>query len=160
TITKSIVVPGSYYLVVDSHDGGSVGAYDLSVKFLAGEGDSCTGAEECGPGLVCRVPLGGTHKVCSKHVCQDGVDDDGDTKNDYPNDPGCASPTDDDESDSCPGAGCPECADGIDNDGDTKIDFGPGGDPTCSAASSASEACVSMDGVQTITTAATLGTTV
>ena len=59
-------------------------------------------------------------------MCEDGLDEDNDGKNDYPDDPGCSSPTDDDESDTCPGvnAGCPECADGIDNDGDGAVDEG------------------------------------
>ena len=95
------------------HEDRPAGAYDLNVEFLAGEGDPCATGDDCGPGLVCRVPLGGSAKVCAKHVCQDGVDDDGDGKNDYPDDPGCAAPTDDDETDDCPsGPNCPECGDG------------------------------------------------
>jgi large repetitive protein len=157
TVTQSIATPGTYYLVVDAHDSGTSGTYDLTVKFLTGEGEVCSGPDDCGPGLVCRIPLGGSQKVCSKHVCNDGVDDDGDGKLDYPTDPGCTSPDDDDESDPCPGAGCPECADGIDNDGDGKIDYPA--DPTCTSASSASESCVSTDGVVEITTAVTMGDT-
>jgi len=152
-IAVSIATPGTYYLG---------GAYDLTVKFLTGEGESCQGLgpDECGPGLICRVPLGMTTKSCQKHVCGDGVDDDGDGKNDFPQDPGCTSLDDDDESDNCfptPGPGCPECADGIDNDGDTHADFP--GDTTCTSASSASESCVSTDGVTQITQAVTMGDT-
>ena len=158
TVTVSIPTPGVYYLVVDAHDSGAGGAYDLQVDFLTGEGELCDAPATCGPGLVCRVPLGMTQKVCSKHVCNDGVDDDGDGKNDYPTDPGCTSPDDDDETDTCPGAGCPECADGIDNDGDSKIDYP--NDPSCSSASGASESCVSTDGVASITTTTTAGTTI
>jgi large repetitive protein len=160
TLTQSISTPGTYYLVVDSKDA-TGGSYKVSVKFLTGEGETCGGQDDCGPGLVCRVPFGGTEKVCSKHVCEDGLDDDGDGKIDYPNDPGCTSPQDDDESDGCPGVGpnCPECGDGVDNDMDGKIDYGPNGDPTCTSASSASEACVSTDGVTAITTATTASTT-
>lgn len=162
SITKSISTPGTYYLVVDAHDSASAGAFDVQVTFLAGEGTECAGPTDCGPGLVCRLPKNGTAKVCSKHVCEDNVDEDGDGKNGYPDDPGCTTPTDDDESDSCPGVGpnCPECADGVDNDMDMKIDFGPNGDATCTSASSASESCVSTDGVQQIIGPATPGTTV
>ena len=49
-------------------------------------------------------------------ACQDGLDNDGDTQIDYPNDPGCTSTADNDETN-------PACSDGIDNDGDTKIDY-------------------------------------
>jgi large repetitive protein len=159
TLTQSISTPGTYYLVVDAHDSGSGGAYDLSVKFLTGEGEVCSGPDDCGPGLVCRIPLGGTQKVCSKHVCSDGVDDDmpPDGKLDYPDDPGCTSPDDDDETDTCPGAGCPECADGMDNDSDGHIDYPD--DTTCTSASSASESCVSTDGVVQIVGPQTMGDT-
>ncbi len=161
TITYSVTTPGTYYLVVDSWDS-TGGAYALTVKFLTGEGQACSGPDDCGPGLVCRIPEGGTMKVCSKHECSDGVDDDGDGKIDFPNDPGCTSPTDNDESDDCfptVGPNCPQCADGIDNDGDGKIDYGtgPNNDPTCTSASDTSEACVSTEGVSEIVAAMTMG---
>jgi hypothetical protein len=162
SITQSIATPGTYYLVVDAHDPAAGGAYDLTVKFLTGEGESCSGADDCGPGLVCRVFQDSPTKVCAKHVCEDGVDDDGDALMDYPNDPGCTALDDEDETDGCPGVGpdCPECGDGFDNDGDMKTDFGTSGDTTCTSASDASEACVSTDGVSAITTATVMGTTV
>jgi Tol biopolymer transport system component len=52
-------------------------------------------------------------------ACNDGIDNDGDTKVDYPADPGCGSSTDSDESNPVG----PACSDGVDNDGDTKIDY-------------------------------------
>jgi hypothetical protein len=161
TVTKSITTPGTYYLVVDTQSSAMAGAYDLSVKFLTGEGETCSGADDCGPGLVCRIPGGGTQKICTKEVCEDTIDDDMDGKNGYPSDPGCSSPTDQDETDSCPGIGpnCPECGDGVDNDGDGQTDYGTGGDVTCKAAGDASEACVSQEGVAAITTAMTMGMT-
>ena len=61
--------------------------------------------------------------------CSDDVDNDGDTKIDYPNDPGCTSRADTDEAD--PPAP-PACADGLDNDSDLRIDLA---DPGCSSAS-------------------------
>jgi hypothetical protein len=58
-------------------------------------------------------------------VCRDGIDNDGDTLIDYPNDPGCGAPSDTDED--------PICNDGQDNDGDAKVDYPA--DPGCTAAS-------------------------
>jgi len=157
SVTYSAATPGTYYLVVDTKSSAG-GSYDLNVQFLVGEGDPCSTGDDCGPGLVCRVPLGGSAKVCAKHVCQDGVDDDTDGKNDYPEDPGCASPTDDDETDDCPsGPNCPECGDGRDNDGDGKIDFPL--DLQCQAASSTSEACATHELVPELTSATTMGDT-
>ncbi len=43
--------------------------------------------------------------IQSAPQCFDGLDNDGDGKIDYPNDPGCSSPNDDDETDSSPGGG-------------------------------------------------------
>jgi large repetitive protein len=159
-VTKSISMPGTYYLVVDSKDA-TGGTYDVQVKFLTGEGEMCSGADDCGPGLVCRIPGGGTQKVCSKHVCEDTIDDDMDGKLGYPTDPGCTAAIDDDETDGCPGVGpnCPECGDGVDNDGDGKTDFGTNGDVTCKSAGDASEACISQEGVTALTTAMTMGDT-
>lgn len=161
TLTASISTPGTYFLIVDSKDAVG-GAYELEVNYFIGEGTQCVAPDECGPGLVCRIPKNGTQKICTKHVCEDGLDDDNDTKIDYPHDPGCTSPTDDDEADGCPGAGpnCPECGDGIDNDNDTKIDYGNNGDDTCTSASSSSESCLASEGVAALTMASTMGTTV
>ena len=52
--------------------------------------------------------------------CSDEIDNDGDGRIDHPNDPGCASPQDDDETD---GGTPPQCSDGRDNDGDGFIDY-------------------------------------
>lgn len=157
TVTASITEPGTYYLVVDTKSSAG-GTYDLHVQFLVGEGDPCTAGDDCGPGLVCRVPLNGTAKVCSKHVCDDGVDDDADGKNDYPDDPGCLSATDDDETDDCPdGPNCPECGNSVDDDHDGNTDFPA--DTQCLAASSTSEACPTHEIVPSLTQATTNGDT-
>jgi hypothetical protein len=50
--------------------------------------------------------------------CSNGLDDDADGLVDFPNDPGCTSPADDDEVEVRP-----ECADGADNDGDALVDL-------------------------------------
>lgn len=56
----------------------------------------------------------------TREACRDGRDNDGDDRRDYPEDPGCASPLDEDEADPTPP---PECADGVDNDEDGLTDW-------------------------------------
>lgn len=151
---------GNYYIIVSGPDSAAMGDFTLTVKLFNGEGTTCAMDNECGPGLVCRIPLGGSAKSCQQPMCKDGVDDDGDNKNDYPQDPGCTTPDDNTETDSCPGVGpnCAECGDAFDNDGDTKIDYPM--DTTCSSAGDSSESCVTTDGVTLITAATTMDTTV
>lgn len=71
--------------------------------------------------------------------CSDGIDNDGDTFIDYPNDPGCSGPDDDNEEDTPNGDDdddaddddpvvISECNDGLDNDGDGLTDEN---DPGC-----------------------------
>ncbi len=67
-------------------------------------------------------------------ACNDGADNDGDGRTDYPNDPGCESATDTDETDPPPAAAC---RDGQDNDGDAKTDYPA--DPGCASNDDASE---------------------
>ena len=64
-------------------------------------------------------------------ACSDGLDNDGDAAIDFPTDPGCSSPTDNDERNV-------QCSDGIDNDGDSLIDWPA--DFECSSADDATEA--------------------
>lgn len=153
-LTQLIMAPGTYYIVVDDRTGQG-GAYQMSVTTYLAEGDPCT-SDECGPGLVCRVPMGATDKVCSKPVCSDGVDDDGDGKADYPRDPGCKDPSDNDETDHCPsGADCPKCSNNVDDDNDTKKDYPA--DPSCSSAASDGELCKTTEAVAELVGASTLG---
>jgi hypothetical protein len=77
-------------------------------------------------------------------ACADGVDNDGDGLIDYPNDPGCSSSTDDDETDSPPPPPNSACSDGIDNDGDGLVDYPS--DPGCSSASDTDETNVIAGG--------------
>lgn len=67
-------------------------------------------------------------------ACNDGSDNDGDGKTDYPVDPGCASAADDDETDES----LPQCNDTLDNDSDGKTDFPD--DPECESTSDDNEA--------------------
>jgi MYXO-CTERM domain-containing protein len=105
--------------------------------------------------------------VAATRACSDGFDNDGDGLIDFPADPGCASPSDNNEEDpplpqcsdgidnngaggidwpadpSCSGPndptedGVPACSDGVDNDGDGLIDFPA--DPDCTSANDGTE---------------------
>ena len=93
-----------------------------------GIGDACDKAtcgnhvleadEECDDGNLANGDGCNDHCRTERPPCSDGIDNDGDGLIDYPNDPGCYSPTYGSES--------PACQDGIDNDGDGKIDFDGG----------------------------------
>ena len=67
--------------------------------------------------------------------CEDGIDNDGDGKIDWPFDPGCGSSTQDAKEDDP--ANLAACADGDDDDGDGKVDFPA--DPGCSSAADPTE---------------------
>lgn len=80
--------------------------------------------------VTCSGPGGSaqddaTVTVSGSPQCSDDDDNDGDTKIDYPNDPGCTSPFDDDETNALP-----ECSDNIDND-DTEDILVDTDDPGC-----------------------------
>ncbi|MBS3128615.1 hypothetical protein J4410_05700 [Candidatus Woesearchaeota archaeon] len=78
--------------------------------------------------------------------CDDFVENDGDTLNDYPTDTGCTSYSDTSE------FGTVQCDDGTDNDGDTKTDFGISQtkDSKCSSSTdndeSPKDSCTDSDG--------------
>jgi DNA-binding beta-propeller fold protein YncE len=83
--------------------------------------DTSTNTVRSGP-QVYRQPL----ELRIVAVCEDGVDNDGDGRVDYPADPGCAGPLSMLEN--------PQCDDRIDNDLDGGIDFaGTPPDPQCKA---------------------------
>ncbi len=131
TLLLPLVNTGTYYIIVDSFGPGSLGDFKLSVTErnpLHGMCDA-TDPTSCIPGLICRAVTPGGPTTCEEHVCTDGVDNDADGRIDYPNDPGCATPSGDSEADPSPE---PQCADGIDNDTDGLTDFPA--DPGCEAA--------------------------
>jgi large repetitive protein len=140
------VDPGEYYLVVDALEADRSGTFKLEVDLFTPSGDACDAATpNCPPGLVCRLNNGvglpaATETTCELPQCSDGVDNDGDGQIDFPNDPGCSSPEDNNES-TCefgnPGPGCTECGNGVDDDGDGLIDFPA--DPGCEFAADVSE---------------------
>ena len=148
--------PGVYYLIVEGTDTSETGAYTLVVEKRAGEGTPCTDVAQCGPGLVCRTPYGGSAMVCTAPQCGDTLDDDQDTKNGYPTDPGCDSPEDNDETDPVP---LPACSDGVDNDNDQTTDYPA--DTSCPSAAGQSEACSGeRDPIVAITAGTTTSTLV
>ncbi|MEA3190127.1 MAG: hypothetical protein QOD77_709 [Thermoplasmata archaeon] len=74
------------------------------------------------PNLSCLQP--------SEGQCSDHADNDGDGRTDFPEDPSCTGPADDDE------GGDRQCDDGKDNDGDGRKDMA---DPKCDGPSDDSE---------------------
>jgi len=141
---------GRYLAIVDGFTAGDSGAFTLNVSGKISAGGSCegpfasSGALTCAAGTQCLGAAG--DRVCRAPACRDGVDNDQDGHVDYPNDPGCDSPDDDDEGDACPGAGCPVCGNGVDDDGDGRTDFAL--DTSCWAASGTDEAFCGASGEQ------------
>ena len=139
-MTLASLAAGTYFLVVDGFFDDSAGAFTLDVSGEVAPGGSCegalfqSGALTCANSLVCDGPAG--HRTC-RSECSDGIDNNGDGKIDYPNDPGCASPADNSEATVCPGANCPACANGADDDSDTLEDFPA--DFGCASAAGTSE---------------------
>ena len=110
---------------------GAGGAYSVTVPGLfAGQRVEVT---VTAPGELesTRSPPEAVVGVSGTAACSDGIDNDGDGKIDFPNDPGCSSAIDTDETD------VPQCSDGIDNDGDGLLDFP--NDPGCSSYLDATE---------------------
>jgi hypothetical protein len=157
--------PGTYYLVVDTRNSGAAGAYHLEVDRYVAVGEPCDPDDaslSCAPGFFCRKKTpGAAGTTCEKPECSDNRDFDGDGFDDFPDDPGCDSPQDNSENDSCPdGASCPQCADGVDNNDteDSKIDYPA--DPGCSSASDDTEKdCTDSDPLLAITKPSLTGST-
>ncbi|HSK00377.1 MAG TPA: hypothetical protein VK932_04010 [Kofleriaceae bacterium] len=160
-ITRSFVPPGQYTIAVDA-DTATPNTFNLNVSGVIVPGGGCesplvdAGVFTCSVGFACSGPVGA--RTCNVAQCLDGLDNNGDGKIDFPDDPGCESLSDDSEDTVCPGAACPECSDGLDNDGDGLIDYPL--DPSCLAASSAIEACMQSEPIGEITQPITTGTTV
>jgi hypothetical protein len=120
-----------------------------SVAFLADEGDQILDAWRQ-TSMAAPYTMASTTWQPTVAACADGLDNDGDGRTDYPDDPGCSSATDGSENDAslpCDNRldddgdglvdyprdpGChdpswvaenPQCSDGVDNDGDGKADW-------------------------------------
>ncbi|HVV83268.1 MAG TPA: hypothetical protein VHE35_09315 [Kofleriaceae bacterium] len=74
---------------------------------------------------ACQANPDGKESEDPPHACEDGIDNDGDGFIDFPADPNCDDPKDQDEF----GPLLPQCMDGRDNDGDGKMDYPD--DPGC-----------------------------
>ena len=106
---------GEYYITIRVEDNGAVRLSDEQVVKI-----SINKVE------VAPAPTGQCQPCSVCPQCLDGFDNDGDGAIDYPNDPGCESADDTDETNP---AKAPLCSDGIDNDNDGLIDYP--NDPGC-----------------------------
>ncbi len=98
------------------------GVYLVTFKVVDKLGNKYFGGKD-----IETVVITVTDLVVDKPQCDDGIDNDGDGKIDFPNDPGCTDQNDDNETDDP--VDLPQCNDGVDNDGDGKADFP--NDPGC-----------------------------
>jgi hypothetical protein len=160
-MSLSNLAGGIYYLVVDGYSTGS-GAFLINVAGVIAPNASCeaplaqSGALVCSTGYTCGGAPGS--RTCIPAECNDGMDNNGDGRMDFPADPGCTTVSDADENTVCPGASCPACADGADNDGDGMIDYPM--DTDCVSASAVIEGCRETEPVLAISQPTTNGTLV
>src|SRR6185295_20063820 len=90
-----------FYFVFIDGSWSSAGTYDLSVEGDIAGGEACIPGDTqfvCEAGFACSAAT----STCVPSACNDGADNDADTRTDYPNDPGCATISDDDEADPTP----------------------------------------------------------
>jgi hypothetical protein len=179
-VTLSTVAPGTYWVFADSKTSSTpdFGDFEIDVSGVVSAGGVCDPASTslvCRSGFTCKATASGVPTTCIAAACADGVDNDGDGWTDYPNDPGCVTPSRDSETDACSPASCtpsaePACANDVDDDGDGLIDYWPGqnvdhsvksvgNDPDCLAASGDSEQpeCVRGEPLTTIAAGLTAG---
>jgi hypothetical protein len=159
SLVAAAVEPGVYYVIVDAVSVANGGNFQVTIELQPGAGTPCPAGDECGVGLECGPPEGGGANICNYPACGDGIDNDGDGKIDYPNEPGCESRGDNDEDDNCPGGNdCPACGNGMDDDGDGQTDYPA--DTGCPAASQIAEGCGGeQDPIRQLTQATTPGST-
>lgn len=127
---------GRYYLVVFTSPVDPGEPFTVTVNGVIQPNGRCdvplatSGVLACAPGTTCN----GTACVSPSGECGDGIDNDGDGKNGYPDDPGCQSITDPSELDTCPlGPACPPCATPADDDNDPDGYGGYPDDPGCAS---------------------------
>lgn len=165
TATATNLDAGTYLIAVDNYYGGSTifpdGPFTLTISGVIAPGGACNPADTFNGALACPAmnPCEGTtgNLKCRVNQCSDGLNNDADTKIDYPFDPGCATPEDNDETD--PGT-APVCSNGLDDDNGGGTDFPA--DYGCSSAGGASEVFCAAETNPTslITTTPVMGTTV
>ncbi|MCA9559865.1 MAG: hypothetical protein KC583_15055, partial [Myxococcales bacterium] len=123
---------GDYFILVDGFLE-EQGPFRLEVRAELADGTRCD-AEAAGP-VTCGVGRVCAEGFCTRSLCANTIDDDGDGRFDYPDDPGCTSVDDDDETNPDP---LPQCANGQDDDFDGLIDYP--NDPHCRDAADDEEA--------------------
>ncbi|MCB9563867.1 MAG: hypothetical protein H6708_26020 [Kofleriaceae bacterium] len=149
-LTLSDVAPGSYAVFVDGYSSGDDGAYRLNVHGIAKPSEACTDPLFAAGVLACPTGYPCDGAICAPPACGNTIDEDGDGFAGFPDDPGCTSALDPDETDDCPdGPNCPACGNHVDDDGDGLADYPA--DPNCLAASTDSEACPDSDALHAIT---------
>ena len=130
--TSEVVVdapaPGDYYILLDGLRDAQ-GEFQLTVRGELAQGRQCDSAGDETNWIGCGLGLRCVEDVCQPTQCSDGIDNNGDGRVDFPNDPGCTDASDDSEILDGP---LPQCADGVDNDFDGRVDFGF--DPDCRSA--------------------------
>jgi hypothetical protein len=157
-VTVSTPAPGFYYVFVDG-DYVSEIDYVLNVRGTIAAGATCDPLNTqftCTSGNACDSGS----LTCVTALCNNGIDDDGDGVVDYPDEPGCATISDHDETDDCPaGPLCAQCSNGVDDDGDTLVDYP--GDFGCMAAGDTNEedCAAESDPVELVTGPVTTGST-
>jgi len=160
-LTVSNVAAGDYAIQVDAYSTGNNLGFTLNVRGTVANGIACTDPLFAAGVLACESGTACTGGSCvGSFACNDGMDNDGDGKTNYPADPGCSGPLDNDETDDCyptVGPNCPLCADGMDNDGDGMTDYSA--DSSCFSASEPSESCTKREPLIVATTPMVTGTT-
>lgn len=140
-VARAYLASGQLAAIIVDGGGAAGGAFELSVAMesvLLAAGDACDpwlfSSDVCERGTVCRDDGAGAW-ACSRTACANGADDDAFQGFDWPEDPGCAAPEDDDES--ATGLAL-ACSNGRDDDGDDLTDWPQ--DRACHSAAGGSEA--------------------
>lgn len=143
TITVTGAMGGTYYYVLDGYGSGS-GSYQITISGTMPAGGDCesplvdSGALQCPADYACTGTAGS--RTCQLAQCADGMDNDSDGATDYPNEPGCASREDNDETNpSTPAA----CSNTMDDESDALVDYPA--DYGCASAGAASEVFCSVE---------------
>ena len=123
SVTFAPTVGETYFVFVDGM-WGAAGTFRIDVSGVIAADEVCDPALTsyvCEGGHACRESVPGLDDFrCRIALCNDGLDNDGDTFIDYPLEPGCDNRSDDDEDFPNP---VRACSNGIDDDGDLVFDY-------------------------------------
>src|SRR6185503_6516576 len=119
------VAAGDYAIQVDGYSTSNNTGFTLNVHGVVALNAACTDPLFAAGVLACETGTTCSGGFCvGAYACNDAMDNDSDGKMNYPADPGCAGPFDNDETDDCPsGPNCPACSNGMDDDTDTFTDY-------------------------------------